>query len=134
MYQAAVALERNNRNPIFVQSHGRPVGILTEDDIVAKVLATGQDPRTVSVGDIMEAGAVSGDGRALLVEDVWDVTSPLHHAEPISKMVDLEPRRGHELAQRGQCEECETDQEFLYELEGMVLCEDCFESHEAGYA
>jgi hypothetical protein len=129
IFQAALVMEANNRQPLLVHRNGKPVGVLTEDDIVAKVLAAGKDPRLVKVGEIMEAAVPAAGGTELLVEDEDRNFSPLHASELLSKDDGQNAPMVRELVQRGLCEECETDQEFLFDLEGAVLCEDCYESH-----
>ncbi len=39
--------------PVLDDGEQRPVGVLTDRDIVVKVLAKGTDPRTLRVGDVM---------------------------------------------------------------------------------
>ena len=39
--------------PMFLDGSHRPVGVLTDRDIVVKVLAREVDPRTLRVGDVM---------------------------------------------------------------------------------
>ncbi len=131
--EAARLLERNAGSPILIRQAGIPVGVLTEEDIVAKVLARGDDPRRVSVREIMEAGRLSREGDALLVEDDGAVINPLHDAEPLNRL--SHEIQGVPVSRQmnipGQCEECETEQEYLFDFEGLVLCEDCLGSREA---
>lgn len=132
--EAAKLMERHARGPLLIRQAGTPVGVVTEEDIVKKVLAQGQDPRHVTVRDIMEAGRLSREGDTLLVEDDGALINPLHDAQPLSRMIDEmnDLPTSRELNIPGQCEECETEQEFLYDFEGLVLCEDCLGFHEAG--
>lgn len=46
----------------------RPVGIITDRDIVIKVLGNGVDPKTVSVGDVMQTPVVI----ARETDDQWE--------------------------------------------------------------
>jgi CBS domain-containing protein len=39
--------------PVFADGEQRPIGVLTDRDIVVKVLAKERDPRTLRVGDVM---------------------------------------------------------------------------------
>lgn len=131
--EAARILERTSGSPILIRQAGTPVGVLTEEDIIAKVLAQGDDPRRVSVRDVMEAGRLSREGDALLVEDDGAAINPLRDAEPLNRLSheleDLPVSR--QLSIPGQCEECETEQQYLFDFEGLVLCEDCLGSREA---
>ena len=47
-------------------THGRPVGVLTDRDVVVSVVAKGEDPKQLIVGDIMNQGpAVVDEGESL---------------------------------------------------------------------
>jgi hypothetical protein len=128
--EAAYAIQRNDRNPVIVERDGRAVGLVSEDDIIAKVLLPWLDPRKILVRDIMEVGRITADGQRLELADSPSTSSPIRPGllidEPL--MVDASPMRG--LA-AGQCEECETDQDHLVEIEGFLLCEDCLPLHGA---
>lgn len=41
--------------------HGRPIGVLTDRDIVVSVVAQGEDPRHLTVSDIMNQGPATVD-------------------------------------------------------------------------
>jgi CBS domain-containing protein len=51
--QAARAMRSKNVGALVVVNAGRPVGMLTDRDIVVEVVARGMDPEEVRVGDIM---------------------------------------------------------------------------------
>ena len=42
-------------------SHGRPVGVLTDRDVVVSVVAKGEDPKQLIVADIMNRGPATVD-------------------------------------------------------------------------
>lgn len=54
---ACMMRERHVGSVVVVDSaaSGKPIGILTDRDMVIEVLAAGIEPRTISVGDIMSA-------------------------------------------------------------------------------
>lgn len=56
---AARAIEQNNIGAIVVQDKGVVVGILTDRDLVIRVLGPGLDPATTTVDEVMTAGVVS---------------------------------------------------------------------------
>jgi len=56
---AAKIMGLANVGSLIVVSEGKPTGILTERDLVKKVIAQGVDPRSVLVGEIMSAPVVS---------------------------------------------------------------------------
>lgn len=58
-FDAARAIEQNNIGAIVVQDKGSVVGILTDRDLVIRVLGRGRDPRTTTVGEVMTSGVVS---------------------------------------------------------------------------
>lgn len=51
--QAARAMRSKNVGALVVVNAGRPVGMLTDRDIVVEVVARGMDPKEVRVGDVM---------------------------------------------------------------------------------
>jgi CBS domain-containing protein len=51
--QAARTMRSKNVGALVVVNAGRPVGMLTDRDIVVEVVARGMDPEEVRVGDVM---------------------------------------------------------------------------------
>jgi CBS domain-containing protein len=51
--EAAHAMRSRNVGALVVVNAGRPLGMLTDRDIVMDVVAQGRDPDTVRVGDVM---------------------------------------------------------------------------------
>jgi len=51
--QAARVMRSKNVGSLVVVNAGRPVGMLTDRDIVVQVVARGMDPEEVRVGDVM---------------------------------------------------------------------------------
>lgn len=51
--EAARAMRAKNVGALVVVNAGRPLGMLTDRDIVMDVVARGKDPDTVRVGDVM---------------------------------------------------------------------------------
>jgi len=51
--EAAQAMRAKNVGALVVVNAGRPLGILTDRDIVMDVVARGNDPDSVLVGDVM---------------------------------------------------------------------------------
>jgi CBS domain-containing protein len=50
---AARAMRENNVGSLVVVNAGRPLGMLTDRDIVLEVVAMGRDPEVVAVRDVM---------------------------------------------------------------------------------
>jgi len=138
---------------IVVNRKGKPVGMITERDIVKRVAAKNLLPSKVKAASIMskplatissnkdisEAAktmnklkirrlAVMEETKLVGVitsKDILDITPTLIDviAEK-SQIVGLEPsRRGTVLA--GHCDKCATWSENLIERDGVFLCEDC---------
>jgi len=65
---AAKKMGSANVGCLIIISRDKPTGILTERDLVKKVLAQGIDPRNLRVGEIMSAPAISIEPDASLRE------------------------------------------------------------------
>ncbi len=50
---AVRAMRENGYGSIIVTSGGRPVGILTERDVLYRVVAEGKDPKNTRIGEVM---------------------------------------------------------------------------------
>src|SRR5439155_9091298 len=57
--QAATLMKQEDCGSIPVVEDGRLVGIVTDRDIVVRVVAAGKDPKTLQVGEIMSADPIS---------------------------------------------------------------------------
>ena len=65
---AAMKMGSANVGCLIVVSGQRPIGILTERDLVKKVVATAADPRVLTVGEVMSSPMVSISPEASLRE------------------------------------------------------------------
>jgi CBS domain-containing protein len=68
IFSAAKKMASANVGSLIIVADGRPIGILTERDLVKKVVAKAVDPRSVLVGDIMNSPVVSIEPNASLRE------------------------------------------------------------------
>jgi len=59
--EASKALAEAGTSYIIVLEKGKPEGMLTEDDLVRKVLAAEKDPRGLKVSDVMSSPLVTVD-------------------------------------------------------------------------
>ena len=57
--EAARVMKQKNVGALIVVNAGRPLGVLTDRDIVVDVVAAGKDPEAVHVGDIMRKKPVT---------------------------------------------------------------------------
>lgn len=120
---AADAMERSHRSQLLIGSGNEPVGLVSEMDIVSKVLAMGLDPSLVPVSQVMATGRLDAHG-SFLIEDELELRSPLWGAEGLSSREDEEGRLLTQILQ-GKCEECGVLSTELHDDEGMLICEDC---------
>lgn len=108
--EAADAMERSHGSRLLVQRDNRVIGVLTERDIVEKVLNAGRRPDLVTVDAIMSAGWEKGDGSILLedtlLDNDWEDTSFAHILQ-------------------GKCEECGVFNLDLSDEDGLLVCADC---------
>lgn len=120
---AAEAMERLHSRQLIVQRGGVPVGFLTEEDIVGKVLAPGLDPSVTHLQDVMAAARDDGS-ESLLIDDEPFPRAPLWGAESLLQRDDDEMRVVLEVLS-GRCEECGVYNEELVDHEGLRMCGDC---------
>lgn len=120
---AAEAMERLHARELIVTRDGDPVGFLTEEDIVSRVLAPGLDPLSTRLSDVM-AAARADRGGALLIEDPPLPHAPLWGAESLQERDEDETRVLFEVLS-GRCEECGVYHEELVDHEGLLMCPDC---------
>lgn len=120
---AAEAMERLHSRQLIVQKGGVPIGFLTEEDIVSKVLAPGLDPSSIQLRDVMATARSDGSG-SLLVDDEPFPKAPLWGSESLKERDEDETRVLLEVLS-GRCEECGVYDEELLEHEGLRMCGDC---------
>ncbi len=109
--EAADAMERAHRSQLFIRNRDQFLGVLTEADIVRKVLAEGRRPDLVRVSEIMSAGWQRTDG-SLLLED----EKPTETADSTFTLTAFA---------QGKCEECDNLDVDLIEVDGALMCPDC---------
>jgi signal-transduction protein with cAMP-binding, CBS, and nucleotidyltransferase domain len=66
--EAAKAMKASKRGFAIVGPADDPHGIVTEWDVLAKVVAEGRDPKTTTLGEVMTTDLLSIDGGAGLAE------------------------------------------------------------------
>jgi CBS domain-containing protein len=70
VHKAAEIMGKKNVGSIIVTSEGKPVGIVTERDLVKKVLAEGLDPSKVQMKTIMSKPLVTVEGSVSILEAI----------------------------------------------------------------
>ena len=151
---AAQVMEKNEISSVIVTEEGDAVGIITERDIITKVVTKGKDVAKVGADAIMTSPLVTvkpdasiddaarmmrdNDIRRLIVEDKGKVVGVLSEfdivrVEPALHLLIREHKQWHlhEAAAAGEgevsgiCEACENYSENLTSMDGRMLCEDC---------
>ncbi len=74
---AAEMMRDSGIGSIFVMSGGEIIGIVTDTDLVRRVVAAGSDPRTTTVEQIMSAPIASIEGNRTLL-DANDLMAQQH--------------------------------------------------------
>jgi CBS domain-containing protein len=153
---AAEVMEKNDISSVIVTKNGAGVGIITERDILSKIVVPSKEPGKVSCYQIMtsplitispsasvDAAAevmrdrnirrlvVSERGKVIGVLSEFDVVK----IEPALHMLIREKSQwsigaapGKEMGTiSGECENCENYSENLRSVDGRLLCEDCRE-------
>lgn len=155
---AARMMRERNIGSVIVQDDGRPVGIITERDLVGKVLAKGLDPKDTHLRelmssplltvpptmDVLEAAHVMAlhhirrlpvlNGAKLLgvvsERDILEVSPDLIE---VTRMMGSPPAdEPQEEEFLSKCEACNCLTDGLRDNDGLLLCDDCWqEQHEA---
>ena len=120
--EAAEAMERSHARRLLIGRDRVPVGVLTEEDIVAKVLALGLDPNRVRVADVMSMVRTDRHG-ALQVDDDSETLAPLWASERLDAREEDDERLVAFV--EGRCEECGVFSEGLHDHEGLLMCGEC---------
>lgn len=120
--EAADAMERSHGRQLLIGRGSLPVGVLTEEDIVGKVLALGLDPNRVRVGDVMANGHLDRNG-AFQIDDDGELLAPLWAAERLDARD--EDDAGLIAFVEGRCEECGVFSASLHDHEGLLMCGEC---------
>lgn len=136
---------------VVVMENSKPIGIVTERDIITKVVARNKTPSEVIVEEIMsyplitvtpttstrEAGIImlKKGIRRLPVINEGKLVGIITDTDILSYSIDLGEYMGlireenyiYEETEMGKCEVCGRIGE-LKDLDGMKVCEDCYDS------
>jgi len=151
---AAEVMGKNDISAVIVVRKGEGIGIVTEKDIISKIVAENKNPMTVKISEVMttplitiEPGADIDDAarimrdkeiRRLLVKEKGKVIGVISEFD----IVKVEPAL-HLLIQEhakwdistamaagegmiaGICESCENYTDSLTSFDGRLICEEC---------
>jgi CBS domain-containing protein len=151
--RVAEIMRTNDIDSVIVIEDGVGIGIITNTDIIEKVVADGKDPKRVSVPAIMTSPlitidpesdiddaakkmrdsevkrlVVTQDGNIVGIISEFDlirVEPALHLLIREHSQWDITDISSQERAISGICEGCDNYSENLRPVDGRLLCEDC---------
>ena len=149
--EAAEAMARARVGSVIVLKKGKAVGIVTERDIVRKLLAKGKNPRKVKLGSIMSTPLhvikidtpIGEAARAMKKYDIKKLPVVNDRNEVVGMVTETDIIRAYpglvdvllEVAEivrphgeepiTGVCERCGMYSTTLKLTEGILLCEEC---------
>ncbi|TAL48354.1 CBS domain-containing protein [archaeon] len=83
--EAAVIMDSKQIGSVLIEENGKIAGIMTERDILRKVVAKGRDPKMLTVKDMMSQPLITIDSDATL-----DVASKIMEQHGIRRLVVIE--------------------------------------------
>lgn len=133
-------------------------GVITDKDIIAKVVAENKSPREMKVKDVMSpklitaereetvsriakvmyangvsrAPVIDGDGHLIGIITTTDITRVLPGVVDVlgaKREIDEPPKIIERPGAEGRCEECGNIYEDLVEIKGIWLCSSCAEQY-----
>ncbi len=155
--EAARLMKKRKIGNVIVVEKKQPIGILTESDILKKVVAEGKYAKDVLVKDVMSTPIIVVDPYITLEEAMKtmgkcnvrrlpviekdeligiitqkdiSIMSPVLH-EISREWYDITVRDESHLQKQifsGKCEDCGTLSANLKNVEGRLLCEDCIDA------
>ncbi len=154
---AAKIMKKRKIGNVIVVKNNQPVGILTESDILKKVVADGKKPEKVSVKDVMSTPVIVSDpyitlekamnimGKCnvrrlpviekdkligIITQTDISLISPILH-EISREWYDIKTRDESYFRKQifsGKCEDCGVLSANLKNVDGRLLCEDCIDA------
>ena len=155
VFHAAKKMAKERRGYVVVVKKGKPIGILTDSDVLEKVISKGKDPKKVKVKEVMSSPIITISPEDEIVEASRLMRKNLIKRIPVVKngklvgiITDTDIARvGPEFINiieerlklkeegfepertegriSGICEECGNYSDTLYYVNGRWLCESC---------
>ena len=155
--EAAKLMKQRKIGNVIVTQDNQPIGILTESDIIKKVVAEGKNPGDILVKEVMSTPLLTIDPYLTLEDAVEKMNKCNLRRLPviengkligiitlkdISRMTPILheiSREWHEITMRdetfykkqqfsGKCEDCGTLSTNLKNIDGRLLCDDCIDA------
>jgi signal-transduction protein with cAMP-binding, CBS, and nucleotidyltransferase domain len=150
--QVAISMSTNDVGSVIVTKDGHPVGIITERDLVERVMAKSLNPETTLArlimssplsiidpnSDVMEAARRMArlHIRRLLVVKRGDMVGMITSRDILStapELIEVIMEASHNRlltmgkndSMAGYCDQCEEWSDTLKDVNGQFLCEEC---------
>ncbi|MFH1125772.1 MAG: CBS domain-containing protein [Candidatus Altiarchaeota archaeon] len=156
VHYAAEVMEKKDISSVIVTQEGVGVGMITERDILAKVVVKSKDPKKITCSQIMMSPLITigpketiddaakamrdknikrlvvaekGKVIGILSEfDIVKIEPELHTLIWEKRQWNIDEVSAKEMGNiTGECEACENYSENLRGIDGRLLCEDCRE-------
>jgi len=156
--RAGKEMAKNRKYAILVVKKGNPVGILTDSDLIKKVVAKNKKPSSIKVKDLMSAPLVSVTPETSVLDasrkmkrnnlkrlpiisenKLVGIISTTDIARTVPEMIDILefklkpkefPPKILEEETSGICDSCDNYSENLKLIDNQWLCDDCQEDVE----
>ena len=154
--EAAKIMREKKVGNVIVVEQKQPIGILTESDILKKLVADGKDPKDIFVKDVMSTPIIVIDPYATLEDAIKIMGKCKVRRLPVienNELIGIITQKDiskispilHEIAREwyhitsrdeaffkkqifsGKCEDCGTLTSNLKNVDGQMLCEECSE-------
>jgi CBS domain-containing protein len=151
---AAEVMDKNDISSVIVTRKGDGVGMITERDILSKVVVNSKDPRKMTCSQIMTSPLITvspkisiddaarlmrkKDIRRLVVAqrgkiigvlsefDIVGIEPALHLLIREKSKLNMGEASARDIGSiSGECEMCENYSDGLRSVDGRLLCEDC---------
>jgi len=152
--EAAKIMKKRKIGNVIIVENDHPVGILTESDILKKVVAEGKNPKDVKVKSVMSTPIIVTDPYVSLEQAMKTMGKCNVRRLPVvedSKLIGIITQKDisrispilHEISREwyditvrdethfkkqifsGKCEDCGTLSASLKNVDGRLLCDDC---------
>jgi signal-transduction protein with cAMP-binding, CBS, and nucleotidyltransferase domain len=138
---------------VVVNDNGDIMGIVTDGDLIRKVVAEGMTPKEVKASGVMSSPVATIDGESDLAQAAREMRAKgvkrlvvLHNGKPtgvisMSDIINVFPEVldvlsekarimsgesvGHRRYISGFCDQCGRWSDYLVEVDGKFLCEEC---------